>query len=136
MKLSLIVLLACAAAAAAQESLELPVQDAPEPEIVAVVQEPSVFVTDESQAEILSSDFVRDEEGGYQSAIVTSNNIEQTASGKTTPGAEPETGTISMRGEYSYIAPDGQKIKVVWYADETGYHAQSDSIPVAPPAQF
>ena len=116
-----VALLACVAAAAAQEEF--------------VSSEP-VYSQDDSQAQIIESDFVRDEQGGYSSRFDTSNDIVQTSSGKSEPGPEPETGAYRMEGEYAYTAPNGERIQVRWYADETGYHVDSASIPVAPAGLF
>ncbi|XP_012267396.2 endocuticle structural glycoprotein SgAbd-1-like [Athalia rosae] len=38
-----------------------------------------------------------------------------------------------VTGEYSYPAPDGRQIVVRYYADETGFHATGDHLPVPPP---
>jgi len=36
-------------------------------------------------------------------------------------------------GSYSYTAPDGTLITVNWVADENGFQATGDHLPVAPP---
>ena len=40
-------------------------------------------------------------------------------------------GTV-MRGSYFYIAPNGQKMKITWVADETGFKAFGPLVPEAP----
>ena len=42
-------------------------------------------------------------------------------------------GTV-MQGSYSYEGPEGQTVTVTWTADENGFRAESDAIPVAPSA--
>lgn len=37
------------------------------------------------------------------------------------------------KGSYQYISPEGQEISVVYTADDTGFHPESDSIPTPPP---
>ena len=44
---------------------------------------------------------------------------------------EEDAGAVS-RGSYSYVV-DGQTITVTWTADENGYQATGDHLPVAPP---
>ena len=41
-----------------------------------------------------------------------------------------------MKGSYQYIDADGKDVLVSWYADETGYHAESEVLPVAPEIPF
>ena len=35
----------------------------------------------------------------------------------------------AVSGEYSYVAPDGRTVTVVWQADENGYRSESDANP-------
>ena len=62
------------------------------------------------------------------------NGIKQAAEGEMrTIGGED---VMVMRGSYQYIDADGQDVLVTWYADETGYHAESNILPVAPAIPF
>ncbi|KOB78460.1 Cuticle protein 4 [Operophtera brumata] len=36
---------------------------------------------------------------------------------------------VVMRGSYEYPGADGKPVVVQYYADETGFHAEGDSIP-------
>lgn len=38
----------------------------------------------------------------------------------------------AQKGSYQYTSPEGRVIKVEYVADENGFHAISDAIPVAP----
>jgi len=87
---------------------------------------------DEKEAQIIRADYALNEDGSFQADTETSNQIVTSVSGQSFPGAEPETGSYKMSGSYSYISPDGTPIQVTWEADELGYRAQSDAIPVAP----
>lgn len=62
------------------------------------------------------------------------NGIKQEATGtmKEIDGAE----VMVMRGSYSYIDANGAEVLVSWEADENGYRAESDILPVAPEIPF
>ncbi|XP_037083452.1 larval cuticle protein 16/17-like [Pollicipes pollicipes] len=117
--MKLIVLVAMVAVAAAQDSL------APVPYVAG----------SDKDAEIIKNDFSMDEAGGFTADMETSNSIQQSATGTSYPGNEPETGSYVMSGSYSYVTPEGQTITVTWTADENGYVAESDAIPKLPAEQ-
>ncbi|XP_037082335.1 larval cuticle protein 16/17-like [Pollicipes pollicipes] len=117
--MKLIVLVAMVAVAAAQEDL------APVPYVAG----------SDRDAEIIKNEFSMDEAGGFIADMETSNSIQQSATGTSYPGSEPETGSYAMSGSYTYVAPGGQTIAVTWTADENGYVAESDSIPKLPAEQ-
>ena len=62
------------------------------------------------------------------------NGIMQTGQGELRIIDDAEV--VVMRGSYSYIDSNGQDVTVNWYADETGYHAESNILPVAPEIPF
>lgn len=64
----------------------------------------------------------------------TGNNIDASEQGflKDFSDAHPN-GVLVQHGEYSYTAPDGQLISVQYTADEQGFRATGNHIPVAPP---
>ena len=64
----------------------------------------------------------------------TENGIKQTTQGETRTVDNEDV--MVMRGAYSYVDADGQDVTVTWYADETGYHAESSILPVAPAIPF
>ncbi|EAT43647.1 AAEL004921-PA [Aedes aegypti] len=50
-------------------------------------------------------------------------------------GTGTEQAQVSVqKGSYSYNAPDGTPITLQWTADENGFHATGDHLPVAPVA--
>ncbi|XP_062551138.1 endocuticle structural glycoprotein SgAbd-2-like [Armigeres subalbatus] len=46
-------------------------------------------------------------------------------------GTEQVQATV-QKGSFSYNAPDGTPINLQWTADENGFHATGDHLPVAP----
>ncbi|XP_037083025.1 larval cuticle protein LCP-14-like [Pollicipes pollicipes] len=89
-----------------------------------------VAAQNDRDAEILRNDFELDaEEGSYQADMETSNGIRMRASGISYPGAEPETGSYFVEGEYSYIDRDGNTVLVKYTADENGYQPESEILP-------
>ncbi|XP_059088919.1 uncharacterized protein LOC131885015 [Tigriopus californicus] len=62
------------------------------------------------------------------------NGIKQETTGsmKEVDGAE----VMVMRGSYSYIDENGDDVLVTWEADENGYRAKSDILPIAPEIPF
>lgn len=39
---------------------------------------------------------------------------------------------VVVRGSYKYTDPEGKPESISYFADETGYHAEGDSIPKVP----
>ena len=70
----------------------------------------------------------------YNFDFEAENGIKQSAEGelKTIDDAE----VMVMKGSYSYMDANGEEVVVTWYADETGYHAESSILPVAPEIPF
>ncbi|TRY79924.1 hypothetical protein TCAL_05787 [Tigriopus californicus] len=64
----------------------------------------------------------------------TENGIKQEATGtmKDIDGTE----VMVMRGSYSYIDENGDDVLVSWVADEMGFRAESESLPIAPEIPF
>ena len=55
--------------------------------------------------------------------------------GRSFPGPEPGTGTITKEGAFEYIAPNQQKYRIDYVADEGGFQPRGDHLP-QPPAQI
>ncbi|XP_047470128.1 endocuticle structural glycoprotein SgAbd-2-like [Penaeus chinensis] len=76
---------------------------------------------------IVKDERVTNEDGSYTVDVETGNGIIASEAG--TLNSE---GDIIMTGQYSYTAPDGSVIEVKFVADENGFQAESDALPVAP----
>ncbi|XP_063894385.1 endocuticle structural glycoprotein SgAbd-3-like [Helicoverpa armigera] len=85
-----------------------------------------------SQAEILNYENEINEEG-YRYAYETSDGTKAEQQGRVIPGAQPEEGSLSVSGSYSYIGDDGQTYTVTYTADENGFHAEGAHLPTPPP---
>lgn len=65
----------------------------------------------------------------------TSNGIKQEVTGELREVVDEDNKphkVIVLRGSYSYNDPEGNPVSIIYYADETGFHAEGDSIPKAP----
>ncbi|CAH2048485.1 unnamed protein product, partial [Iphiclides podalirius] len=89
------------------------------------------YRTDEANAPIVRSDYEINPEGSYQYAYETANGITGEAQG-TIKNPNSEAASLDVRGSFSYTAPDGTPVRLVYQADENGYRAEGDSIPVPP----
>ncbi|XP_039954904.1 larval cuticle protein 2-like [Bactrocera neohumeralis] len=90
---------------------------------VAYASAAAVSSSDDAHAEVsvLKSDVRVD---GFDTALETSNSIHVVQHGD-------EKGNIN--GEYGWVSPEGEHVSVNYVADESGYHPQSELLPVAPP---
>ncbi|KAF0300994.1 Endocuticle structural glycoprotein SgAbd-1 [Amphibalanus amphitrite] len=64
------------------------------------------------------------------SGVDTSNEITIEDTGVFTAGAEPETGTLTRLGGYEFAHPDGRYTFITYVADENGFRAEGEAIPV------
>lgn len=53
--------------------------------------------------------------------------------GRVYKGAQPEEGSLSVTGSFTYVGDDGQEYTVTYTADENGYHAEGAHLPTPPP---
>ncbi|KAI5631622.1 insect cuticle protein domain-containing protein [Phthorimaea operculella] len=67
---------------------------------------------------------------GFNYLYETSNDIKAEATGELKQIGD--TSAIVVRGQYSYTGADGVPVVVTYIADENGYRAESDAIPVGP----
>ncbi|XP_075167443.1 larval cuticle protein 1-like [Haematobia irritans] len=84
---------------------------------------PSSASSDDVHAQINSySSNVR--EDGFQYAFDTTNGIQASATGE----AHGE-----IKGDFSWISPEGEHLSLQYIADENGYQPQGDMLPTPPP---
>ncbi|XP_042893829.1 endocuticle structural glycoprotein SgAbd-2-like [Penaeus japonicus] len=76
---------------------------------------------------ILRDDRVSNDDGSYTVDFETGDGIVLSEAGTLN-----SNGTAVKTGQYSYTAPDGTVIEVKFVADENGFQAESDALPVAP----
>uniref|UniRef100_A0A0C9R849 Lcp2_1 protein n=1 Tax=Fopius arisanus TaxID=64838 RepID=A0A0C9R849_9HYME len=90
---------------------------------VAYASAAAVSSSDDAHAEVslLKSDVRVD---GFDTALETTNSIHAVQHGD-------EKGNIN--GEYGWVSPEGEHVLINYVADESGYHPQSELLPVAPP---
>lgn len=81
----------------------------------------------ESTATIVRQEQQLNADGSYNFLYETSNGIKASES-----GSVPE-GTLA-NGEFSYTAPEGDKIALAYVADQGGFQPQGAHLPVEPPA--
>ena len=80
---------------------------------------------------IVRMDNTQNDDGSFQYAYETSDGTKADVSGESKQIGE-EVGTV-MSGSYSYVW-EGVTYTVTWTADENGFQAQGDHLPVAPNA--
>ncbi|KAG8333454.1 hypothetical protein J6590_000602 [Homalodisca vitripennis] len=67
-------------------------------------------------------------DGSFSYSYNTENGISTDVKGyqKNVAGNQGQ----AMEGQYSYTSPEGRPILTLWYADETGFHAQGAHLPL------
>nr|AAV91349.1 cuticle protein 4 [Lonomia obliqua] len=84
---------------------------------------------------ILRSDFKQDPAGSYNFDFETENGIVRSEVGELKEALDEENKphpVVVVRGSYSYTDEEGKPQSITYFADETGYHAEGDSIPKVP----
>ncbi|XP_076038694.1 cuticle protein AM1159-like [Oratosquilla oratoria] len=84
---------------------------------------------EENLVEVTFDDRVHEEDGTFNVQVELSDGSAQTAVGSV--GAE---GQVNMEGSYRFYDADGNVYEVRYIANEFGFQAQGDHLPVAPPA--
>ena len=82
--------------------------------------------------QILRSDFKQEVDGNYQFGYEVDNGIVREEVGEVKEALDEENKphkVVTVRGSYSFPGEDGKPISVSYYADESGFHAEGDSIP-------
>ena len=73
-------------------------------------------------------------DSSFDFAFETENGISQEAVGEMRTIGDEEV--VVMRGSYQYTDANGDLVEVSWTADENGYNAESNILPVAPAIPF
>ncbi|XP_046753154.1 larval cuticle protein 1-like [Diprion similis] len=81
---------------------------------------------------VLQFDENRDESGQFSLTYRTGNGILVTRQGSLKPTPDGKDHVLIQSGSQTYTSPDGKKITETWSADEDGYKAEGDHIPVPP----
>ncbi|XP_037082875.1 endocuticle structural glycoprotein SgAbd-4-like isoform X1 [Pollicipes pollicipes] len=84
---------------------------------------------------LISQRFVQDGRGNYEYGYEQDNGQKVEEVGRSFPGPEPGTGSISKDGSFEFISPEGLKFRVDYQADEGGFKPVGDHLPV-PPTQL
>lgn len=113
-----------------------PVAAAPQSAYAAAASSQSSVVARPEPIEIISSVYnaPTEDNQGYDWAYETANGIQANAQGELRTIGDAQA--IVMRGSYTYTDENGRLIEVTWTADENGYVAESDVLPVAPAIPF
>jgi len=80
------------------------------------------------EAGILRMDSSINNDGSFVYGFETTDPMQQDVAGQLKQIGE-EYGTV-MQGSYSFVTPEGQEVTITWTADENGFQATGDAIPV------
>lgn len=90
-------------------------------------------VDDSSNAQILRYENENIGIDGYKFAYETSDGVSRQEEAEL-KNAGSENEAMSVRGSVTWTSPEGQVFTLNYIADENGYQAQGDHLPVAPVA--
>ncbi|CAD0198301.1 unnamed protein product [Chrysodeixis includens] len=99
--------------------------------VAVAVAAPAVEVVYEP-VKITESKFVQEPEGSYNYDFKSEDGISRQETGVVKEYLDAENKpqkVIIVRGSYTYYTEEGKPVTVTYYADETGFHAESDVIP-------
>ncbi|CAB3221357.1 unnamed protein product [Arctia plantaginis] len=85
----------------------------------------------DAEAEVISNETQFNEDGSYNQQFETNNGISVQSSGVLKKFGDANA--LVVTGSYRYYTNDGTPVEVTYVADENGFQAKSDSLPVAPP---
>ncbi|KAG5862058.1 hypothetical protein JTB14_004334 [Gonioctena quinquepunctata] len=71
-------------------------------------------------------------DGSYKSSYETGNGIFAQEEGVLKNAGIKDAETENVQGGFRYTAPDGSPIQVTYIADENGFRAQGDHLPIPP----
>ncbi|KAF0313130.1 Larval cuticle protein 65Ag2 [Amphibalanus amphitrite] len=80
----------------------------------------------------VNSRFEQDQTGNFQYAYELSDGTKAEQVGRSTPGSQPETGSLEQQGSFEFVGDDGNTYRVDYTANEGGFQPQAPHLPVAP----
>ncbi|KAF0299490.1 Cuticle protein CP14.6 [Amphibalanus amphitrite] len=83
-------------------------------------------------ARIISQRFDMDQQGNYEYGYQQDDGTAAEQVGRVQRGPEPETGSLTQQGSYTYVGDDGVTYTVAYIADQGGFQPQASHLPVAP----
>ncbi|CAG5040137.1 unnamed protein product [Parnassius apollo] len=86
----------------------------------------------------LRSESSQQPDGNYAFSFETENGINRNEKGEPKEVLDEDNKpkvVVTVRGAYSYPTNEGKIETVNYYADESGYHAEGDSIPKVAPSR-
>ncbi|XP_047106419.1 uncharacterized protein LOC124775634 [Schistocerca piceifrons] len=94
----------------------------------------SYVLADTKPIEVISREEVHDAAGQYSLTYQTANGITVVEHGELKPTPDGKDHVLIKSGQYQYTSPEGKPVDIKYKADEFGYVATGDAIPVAPVA--
>ncbi|XP_043223520.1 larval cuticle protein 65Ag1-like isoform X2 [Amphibalanus amphitrite] len=88
--------------------------------------------SEEPEIRILNQYYNQDGKGNYEYGYEQDNGQKVEEVGRSYPGDEPETGSISKEGSFEFFAPNQQKYRVDYLADEGGFQPEGEHLPRKP----
>ncbi|XP_037073608.1 larval cuticle protein 65Ag1-like [Pollicipes pollicipes] len=92
----------------------------------------NVIEQKQPEIRIVNQYFEQDGKGNYEYGYEQDNGQKVEEVGRSYPGSEPETGSISKEGSFEYVGPDQRTYRVDYRADEGGFQPEADHLPVGP----
>ncbi|KAF0293395.1 Pupal cuticle protein Edg-78E [Amphibalanus amphitrite] len=100
--------------------------------VAAVAAAPQDYYQQQPEIRLLSYRFNSDDKGNYEYGYEQDNGQRVEEVGKSIPGYEPETGSISKVGSFEFVSPEGQQFRVDYTSGEEGFLPSGAHLPVAP----
>ncbi|KAF0299316.1 Pupal cuticle protein Edg-78E [Amphibalanus amphitrite] len=84
---------------------------------------------------LISQYFNQDGKGNYEYGYEQDNGQKVNEVGRSYPGPVPGTGSISKEGGFEFVAPNNQRYRIDYIANEDGFQPRGAHLP-QPPAQL
>ncbi|KAI5631608.1 insect cuticle protein domain-containing protein [Phthorimaea operculella] len=100
--------------------------------VLALVAIAAALPQQQPDVQIVRSDFDLTPQGGYVYAFETSDGTQRQETGELKTVNDEENkphDVVVVKGSYVYKDEQGKPVSINYYADESGYHAEGESIP-------